>query len=366
MNVAERVIKPTKSNIFRSVFLYTGQGESTLLVIPTGPNIDDYMYVLVDCDKDKGSNEIDLSALLKDLFANKGSLEVFINTHPHDDHIGGIKEVYDTVGLKEVWHSNHKPGKKHADKYEELTYVIDKVGKANEYHLKGTNDSNKIRSSEDNETLKKLGNVDYVVIAPAEHVCDDIDEGDADERYNRIHEQCGVLKFTYGTEAKSILFTGDSDKKAWKNHITEYHKDKLPAFVLSASHHGSRTFFKVDKEDEDIFEEHIKLINPTYLIVSAPKKEDSPHDHPHDDAMDLYKKHVDEDNILHLGKNQECVIVDIDDTGAITVNTDKELVSEYGKSNDDNNDGGKESSPNKRWSVGAQPTRLDNKPMGNS
>ena len=37
MTVAEEIIKPTKAGIFRNVFLYTGQGESTLLVIPTGP-----------------------------------------------------------------------------------------------------------------------------------------------------------------------------------------------------------------------------------------------------------------------------------------------------------------------------------------
>jgi hypothetical protein len=60
MNTAERIIKPTKAQIFRTVFLYTGQGESTLLVIPTGTGIDDYQYVLVDSDRDREKNEIDL------------------------------------------------------------------------------------------------------------------------------------------------------------------------------------------------------------------------------------------------------------------------------------------------------------------
>jgi len=368
MTVAEKIIKPTKSGIFRSVFLYTGQGESTLLVIPTGPNVDDYIYVLVDCDRDKEENEVDLVSLFKDLFNNKGQLEVFINTHPHDDHTGGIKEVYEAVGLTEVWHSNHKPGKKHADKYKDFQYVIDKVGKKNEYHLKGTNDDNKIRTTDDKEVIKKLGNVDFVVLSPAEYLCDDIEDADADERYRRIHEQCGVIKFTYGTDAKSILITGDSDKKAWKEHITDYHKDKLPAYVLSASHHGSRTFFKTSEEDEDVYEDHIKAIKPTYLIISAPKQENSPHGHPHDDAVELYEKHVDEDCILHLGKNPESVIVDIDDKGNITVTTDKELIEEYGKgdkdTDDDNNKGSKNESIRKASVIGSQTTRIDQKPMG--
>lgn len=43
MTIAEKIIKPTKAGIFRTVFLYTGQGESSLLVIPTGTNITDYI-----------------------------------------------------------------------------------------------------------------------------------------------------------------------------------------------------------------------------------------------------------------------------------------------------------------------------------
>ena len=126
MTVAEKIIKPTKAGIFRIVFLYTGQVKSTLMVIPTGSNVSDYMYILVDCDRDKETNEIDLVEMMKDLFKTSGKLEIFINTHPHNDHIGGIKDVYEEIGFTEVWHSNHKPGPKHKDKYEDLKYVIEK------------------------------------------------------------------------------------------------------------------------------------------------------------------------------------------------------------------------------------------------
>jgi competence protein ComEC len=335
------------------------------LVIPTGSGLNDYKYVLVDSDRDKEPNEIDLVSLFKDLFKNEGKLEVFINTHPHNDHIGGIKEIYDEIGFKEVWHSSHQPGGKHKDKYVDFKYVLGKVGKENEYHLKGSNDENKLRTTDDKETIKQLGLIDYVVLSPAEYLCEDIEDADADERNRRIHEQCGVIKFTYGREAKSILITGDSDKKAWQEHITDYHKDKLASYVLSASHHGSRTFFKTNEEDTEPYETHIESIKPTYLVISAPKQKDSPHGHPHDDAIDLYKKHVDEDNILHLGKNLESVIVDIDDQGKISVCADKELIAEYGKGDDDNG-GSKDEDTKKTVFVGSQKSRLDNKPMGSS
>lgn len=365
MTVAEKIIKPTKAGIFRTIFLYTGQGESTLLVIPTGPTVKDYMYLLVDCDRDNEPNEIDLVEMLKDLFKTSGKLFGFINTHPHNDHIGGIKEVYDEVGFSEVWHSNHQPGGEHKKKYKDFVYVLKKVGKNNEYFLLGSNDLNKIRKSDDTEIIKKLGLINYQVLSPAEYLCEDIEDEDADERNKRIHEQCGVIKFTYGKDAKSILITGDSDKEAWKEHITDYHKDNLPAYVLSASHHGSRTFFKDGEEYKDIYETHIENIQPTYLIISAPKQKDSPHGHPHNDAMKLYKKHVDEDGIFHLGSGPYSVIVDIDENGNIELNTDEELIETYGKGNEDG--GNKEEEDNDKYKniyVGSQTTRLDKKPMG--
>lgn len=363
MTIAEKIIKPGKPGIFRTVFLYTGQGESTLMVIPTSTVKNEYMYVLVDSDRDCEKDEVDLVTMFKDLFSSSGELSVFINTHPHNDHIGGIKEVYDEIGFKEVWHSNHKAGGDHKKKYEEFTKVLKEVTKSNEYFLRGTNDPNKIRKSDDTEITKRLGLIDYQVFSPAEYLCEDIEEGTADERNKRIHEQCGVLKFTYGKNAKSILMTGDSDKEAWKTHITDYHKDNLSAYVLSASHHGSRTFFKDDKDDEDIYEDHIDAINPTYLVISAPKQEDSPHDHPHDDAMDIYKKYIAEDDILHLGANVESVIVDIDSEGNIEVRMDRELVDEYGKS-DENTDDSNKNDKYRNIYIGSQTSRLDNKPMG--
>jgi len=354
-NIAKKVIIPEKKGIFRTIFLYTGQGESTLLVVPDGVN---YKYILVDSDKDNEPNEIDLVKMFEDLFDKDQQLDVFINTHPHNDHFGGIRELYDKIGISEVWHSNHKPGGKHKEKYKDFKYVLDQVGKSNTYHLKGTNDLNKVRKSDDEtEINKKIGDIDFQVLSPSEYLCDDIEEEKADERNRRIHEQCAVIKFMYGTQAKQILFTGDSDKTAWKDHITDYHKDNLPSYVLSASHHGSRTFFKDSEEDKDVYEKHIEIISPEYLIISAPKQEDSPHKHPHSDAIDLYKKYIEDDNILHLGKNYECIIVDITSDGRIEIRPDKDLIEEYGLKTD-----GKEEKNYSNITIGT--TKLDSKAMG--
>lgn len=330
-NIAQEVIKPGKAKVLRTVFLYTGQGDSAVMAIPTGEGVDDYKYVLVDADLDKEKDEVNLVCLLKDLLGDE-KLSKFINTHPHKDHIGGIKKIYDEVGITEVWHSNHSPkGEDDQPGYDELKYVLEKVGKANEYHLKGTNDLNKLRTSGDEETDKKIGLVDFQIFAPAEYVCDDIDDEDERTRRDRIHEQCAVFKFSHN--GKSVLFTGDANKKAWQDHITDYHAEALKAEVMTASHHGSRTAFKNDEDDEDPYTEHLGLIEADYLVISAPKQKDSPHGHPHDDAMDIYKDFFEDGDIYHLGEKPFSLVVDIDDAGTVTVSKDTKLIEAYSKEN---------------------------------
>lgn len=358
-NKAQDIIIPKEKHVFRTVFLYVGQGDATLLVIPEGEK---YKYVLIDTNNDKKNEGIDIQRLLKDILGDN-SLDVFINTHPHDDHLVGIKAIHEKVGVTEIWHSGHKPGKDHDDAYNEMQEVIKNIGKSNEYILFGTNDLNKIRKSDkETEIIKKIGDVDFQVFSPAEYVADDVQDEDQETRYKRIHEHCAVIKFSHGNETTKnhVLITGDSDKTAWKEHITDYYKDNLLAKVISASHHGSRTFFKTDEDDDKPFEKHIKNIKPQYVVISAPKKTESKHGHPHDDAIELYKKHVEGDNIFHQGKIRICVIADIKPDGTLSVKTDSELVKEY-KFNDEDN-AKKES--NSYRNIGIVTTQLDTNPMG--
>jgi competence protein ComEC len=349
-NVARDVIIPKQTGILRVVFLYVGQGDSTLLVVPSTSS---YKYVLVDSHLDKELGGIDLVAMLTDLLDQK--LDVFVNTHPHLDHLKGVKEIFGEVGTKEVWHSNHIPGGDHKDSYNDLKEVIDKIGEENVYHLKGSRELNKL-----DDEYYGLGDIDFNILSPAEYVTDEIADEKPEERYRRIHEQCGVIKFIYGTEPKEVLITGDSNSVAWKEHITEYHKERLPSFLMTASHHGSNSFFKQNEEDEE-YTDHLAAINPTHLVVSAPKQSESKHGHPADEAMKIYRRFVAHDNIYHLGKNRECVILDIYSNGETELLVDKDLVAQYGFKEDDGGKGGKKGAVTSFGIVG---TKIDNKPMG--
>ena len=299
------------NGIFRTIFLYVGQGETTLLIIPDG---DKHKYILVDLNIDLENNGKNIKSLLNDIGRNN---LIFINTHPHNDHTRGLKEISDII--KEVWHSGHKPGKKNEVSFKELEEIIKKVGEKNVFYLRGSNDSNILYTDRDetSKIVKKIGDIDFQVFSPAKYVCEDIDNETPEERIERIHEQCGVIKFIY--KGKSILITGDSNKIAWKNYITNYYKDNLKSDILSAPHHGSRSFFKNKEDDTDVYKDHIKKINPEYLIISAPKQKDSPHNHPHDDALEIYEKYIKKENIYHLGKDEKSMILDIDKNGKIDI-----------------------------------------------
>ncbi len=353
-NAAKEVIIPKEPNLLRAVFLYVGQGDSTLLLVPDGTS---YKYVLIDSNEDDSAGGIDLLKMLKDLFkGTEEKLETYINTHPHKDHLDAVKKIYKEIGIKQVWHSGHKPGGEHKDVYKDLEYVMKELGEKNVFRLRGSREENKL-----DETTVKLGDINYNVLAPADYVSDEIEDEKPEDRYKRIHEQSGVIRFKYGKDEKQILITGDADYSAWKDHITDYHKDRLPSKVLSAVHHGSNSFFWNDSDTKkDPYKEHLEKIKPAYVIVSAPKTKESRHGHPDREAMDLYKEEVGEDNLFHLGKKRECIIVDIRADGEIELYPDDELVKEYGGEGEGDDSKGSKTAA----IISPVITKIDRKPMG--
>jgi competence protein ComEC len=341
-NIAKKICIPNEKGIFRAIFLYVGQGDSTLLVVP---DKDNYRFVLIDCNRHPEAKGIDLSKMIKDLCDNP--LDLFINTHPHKDHLLGIKDIHKEVTVSKIWHSGHEPKGDHKDAYKELKDVMKDIGEDNVSELRGTKEK------------KNLWDISYNCLAPAEYLKDDIDKEEADTHYKRIHEYCTVLRLTYGKEPKSILMTGDADYVAWKEHITDYHAERLPSQVLSAAHHGSRSFF-MEKEGDDPYEEHIKKISASHLVISAPSRSESDFDHPHKDAIKIYEKHIDKDCIINLGDNKECIIADIDSDGNIDIRPDKELVEAYGF-----DEGGGSGGKGKKTAAPIISTKIDHKPMGN-
>jgi competence protein ComEC len=358
LTTAQEILLPPQLSMMRVVFLYVGQGESTLVFVPSNGS---HLAMLIDSNRDRKNGGIDLVRLLKDLIQKPGPqrLNYFVNTHPHMDHAGGLDEVQDAIDIQNVWHSGHHPGRAHDEAYKALQRLRSRVVKwgGEDRTLTGT------RSTE------KLGDAIYNVLSPAQYVQDDIAEDDPERRYRRIHEHCAVFRIGYGLPTPAfVLITGDSDKCAWSEHITPYHgageENRIQAQVLSASHHCSRTFFKVNEEDPEPYTRHIELIKPMHLIISSPLQEESCHGHPHDDALELYKRYIHEDAILHLGDGRRSFICDIFSDGKYIINDDGGRLAEvYGLTSDDEGGGGRS---NRSSSVGGPYiiSQVDRKPMG--
>lgn len=330
-NPAKSILNPPQE-VMRTVFLYVGQGDSTLLIIPDGGS--GHHYVLVDINTSIELSGLDVVGMLVDLLPkddeNIPHLDLFINTHPHSDHIRGLEELSNRIHVQNVWHTGFEPGKDHEDFHTHLLNLIEKVmksgGEVHEYD--GTRETYEIGASSVN------------IVSPAEYLKEEINELDDDERDRKIHEYCGVFRVGYGKDTKYVLLTGDSDKAAWQNHITSYHKDRLPANVLSASHHGSRSFFKTGEDDEEQFTEHLDTIGPTWIIISSPEQKKSPHGHPHDDAVEIYKQYVESDDLIVLGEKKICVLYDIYKDGDDKITDDGgDLVKYYPLSKSEENGG---------------------------
>ena len=348
-NIAREVIWPLDAEILvRVVFLHVGQGSSAIVLIAEGGT---YRTLLIDTNLDGERGGIDVPRLMAALLEDEErKLGVFVNTHPHGDHLSGVMELVEQLHIDEIWHSGHKPGVKHSGDYDNLQKAIAKVRE---------DDGAEVRL-EGSRSPTIIGEAECYVLAPAEYVVDDIEGESDDDRERRIHEQCAVLKFGSGSEW--IMVTGDADRDAWEKHITEYHRERLQAVVLDAPHHGSRTFFHYDQSDEPYLDA-LEAISPTYVVISAPRSDESEWEHPHKDAVERYAEAVgSEDNVLHTGEMRHSFICDIYRDGKITVQSDNgDLVDEYGIDGQDEGEKGR-----RRMTAGVVGTRVDDRPMGRS
>lgn len=365
---AKRILLPTDATVFRTAFLYAGQGDCTLHVVPDGAG--GFRYVLTDINLDPKRGGVDVIALLEDLLPlvdGRPVLDVFINTHPHNDHTCGLDRLKERIRVREVWHTGFEPSEVHSGNYKHLMALIDDV--------RAREGDDAIFEYEGTRAEREIGQVVVNIVSPAKHVKDDIAKEKGGVRDARIHEHCGVLRLGYGTPARHVLMTGDSDKCAWQEHIIgpdEYHAERVRAAVLNASHHGSRTFFKTTEEDESPYVRSMELITPTWVIVPSPAHADSPHRHPHDDAMDLYRKHVKggkAENVRVLGDRPECLLYDVYADGRLVLDSDDgELLDAYPldvEASEGSGSGGKRGQYGSTAGAPAVITRVDDsKPMG--
>ncbi|ELP5179592.1 ComEC/Rec2 family competence protein [Clostridium perfringens] len=219
-------------------YMDVGQGDAAYIKV----NGND---ILIDAGPRSNSKE-----LLEQLKAkNIDDFELVIATHPHEDHIGGMVDVFKEYEVKAFY----SPKITHTTKtYENLVKAVKDEGLKTK-ELKGG-------------MIIDLGEgAKFEVFTPQK------------SEYEELNDYSPIMKLSFGDT--SYLFTGDAEKLAEEEALAKY-KTSLDSDVIKFGHHGSSS------SSSNAF---IEAVSPKYGIISCAK--DNKYGHPHRETLDIIKKY---------------------------------------------------------------------------
>lgn len=244
-------------------YMDVGQGDAAYIKV----NGND---ILIDAGPRSNSKE-----LLEQLKAkNIDDFELVIATHPHEDHIGGMVDVFKEYEVKAFY----SPKITHTTKtYENLVKAVKDEGLKTK-ELKGG-------------MVIDLGEgAKFEVFTPQK------------SEYEELNDYSPIMKLSFGDT--SYLFTGDAEKLAEEEALAKY-KTSLDSDVIKFGHHGSSS------SSSNAF---IEAVSPKYGIISCAK--DNKYGHPHRETLDIIKKY----NIKTFRTDTDGEIILTSDGKSITFN----------------------------------------------
>ncbi|MGG7155541.1 ComEC/Rec2 family competence protein [Clostridium perfringens] len=244
-------------------YMDVGQGDAAYIKV----NGND---ILIDAGPRSNSKE-----LLEQLKAkNIDDFELVIATHPHEDHIGGMVDVFKEYEVKAFY--SHKIT--HTTKtYENLVKAVKDEGLKTK-ELKGG-------------MVIDLGEgAKFEVFTPQK------------SEYEELNDYSPIMKLSFGDT--SYLFTGDAEKLAEEEALAKY-KTSLDSDIIKFGHHGSSS------SSSNAF---IEAVSPKYGIISCAK--DNKYGHPHRETLDIIKKY----NIKTFRTDTDGEIILTSDGKSITFN----------------------------------------------
>lgn len=215
-------------------FLDVGQGDSEFIQLPGGK------CMLID------AGTAEYGAVIADRISEMGytKIDYLIATHPHADHIGGMKEIVECFDIGEIYMPRAETNTK---TYENLLLAVSDKG----YSI-NTAKAGKVMFSENDVTAEFL--------APGSAA------------YEDLNNYSAVVKMQYGSN--SFLFMGDAEELSEQEILNKYSNEELKADVLKVGHHGS------DTSSSTAF---INAVSPEYAVIEVGKG--NKYNHPHYETM---------------------------------------------------------------------------------
>ena len=205
----------TNNDLLKVHYLDVGQGDSIFIELPNNETM------LIDAAESYQSENI--INYLKNL--NYQKIDYVIGTHPHTDHIGGLKDIINTFEIGKIY----------------MPKVVSTT-KTYESLLMAIKDKNlKINTAKSGTSIIDTDALKINILAPN------------NSTYTELNNYSVVTKITYGTT--KFLFMGDAEKLS-ENEI----KENVTADVIKIGHHGSNTSSSID---------FIKKVKAKYGIISV-------------------------------------------------------------------------------------------------
>jgi beta-lactamase superfamily II metal-dependent hydrolase len=251
LNIAACNCTPNQPPVSLTVhFIDVGQGDSILIDLGE-------TEVLID-----GGSKGTGAANYIDAYVD-GPLETIVVTHPHEDHIGGLPDVFDKYDVKEVWLNGETATSK---AYTDLMNAINTEGSIVHEAKRGMS--------------IQVGTIVFSVLNPETPLTDDVNN-------NSI-----VLRLSYGET--DFLFMGDAQKQAESSMLSLLTSTE----ILKVGHHGSDTSSSTN---------FLNVVKPEIAIISVAKV--NSYHHPAQVTLD---------DLTAIG----ATIYKTSDSGTITVTTD--------------------------------------------